>query len=134
VTGVQTCALPIVLKMDEAETLKKIKKAKTDADRQIIFDPANRTEVANLLTIASQATGRAPAEIAEEIGDRGAGTLKIFTAEALNAHLAPLRARRAELEQDPGYLMQVLRAGNERANAEADATLQRVREFMGMVY
>jgi len=124
----------VMLKMDEAETLKKIKKAKTDADRQITFDPENRPEVANLLTIASQATGRAPAEIAEEIGDRGAGTLKIFTAEALNAHLAPLRARRAELEQDPGYLMQVLRAGNERANAEADATLQRVREFMGMVY
>ena len=124
----------VMLRMDEAETLKKIKKAKTDADRQITYDPENRPEVANLLTIAGQATGRAPAEIAEEIGDRGAGTLKIFTAEALNAHLAPLRARRAELEKDPGYLMQVLRAGNERANAAADETLQRVREFMGMVY
>jgi tryptophanyl-tRNA synthetase len=124
----------VMLRMDEAETLKKIKKAKTDADRQITFDPEGRPEVSNLLTIASQATGRSPEGIAEEIGDRGAGTLKIFTAEALNAHLAPLRARRAELEQDPGYLMQVLRAGNERANAAADETLQRVREFMGMVY
>lgn len=124
----------VMLRMDEAETLKKIKKAKTDADRQITYDPENRPEVANLLTIAAQSTGRTPEDIAEEIGDRGAGTLKIFTAEALNAHLAPLRARRVELEQDPGYLMQVLRAGNERANAAADETLQRVREFMGMVY
>jgi tryptophanyl-tRNA synthetase len=124
----------VMLRMDEAETLKKIKKAKTDADRQITYDPEHRPEVANLLTIASQSTGRAPEEIAEEIGDRGAGTLKIFTAEALNAHLAPLRARRAELERDPGHLMQVLRAGNERANAAADETLRRVREFMGMVY
>lgn len=124
----------VMLRMDEAETLKKIKKAKTDADRQITYDPENRPEVANLLTIAAQSTGRTPEDIAEEIGDRGAGTLKIFTAEALNAHLAPLRARRAELEQDPGYLMQVLRTGNERANAAADETLQRVREFMGMVY
>ena len=124
----------VMLRMDEAETLKKIKKAKTDADRQITYDPENRPEVANLLTIAAQSTGRTPEDIAEEIGDRGAGTLKIFTAEALNAHLAPLRARRAELEQDPGYLMQVLRTGNERANAQADETLQRVREFMGMVY
>jgi len=124
----------VMLRMDEAETLKKIKKAKTDADRQITYDPENRPEVANLLTIAAQSTGRTPEDIAEEIGDRGAGTLKIFTAEALNAHLAPLRARRAELEQDPGHLMQVLRTGNERANAAADETLQRVREFMGMVY
>ena len=124
----------VMLRMDADETLKKIKKAKTDADRHITFDPENRPEVANLLTIASQASGRSPEEIAEEIGDRGAGTLKLHTAEVLNEHLAPLRARRAELEQDPGYLFQVLREGNERANAEAEATLARVREFMGMVY
>jgi len=124
----------VMLRMDADETLKKIKKAKTDADRQITFDPENRPEVANLLTIASQASGRTPEEIAEEIGDKGAGTLKLHTAEVLNEHLAPLRARRAELEQDPGYLFQVLREGNEKANAEAEATLASVREFMGMVY
>ena len=124
----------VMLRMDADETLKKIKKAKTDADRQITYDPEGRPEVANLLTIASQASGRAPEEIAEEIGDRGAGTLKLYTAEVLNEHLAPIRARRAELEQDPGYLFQVLRAGNEKANAEAEATLAKVREFMGMVY
>lgn len=124
----------VMLRMDADETLKKIKKAKTDADRRITFDPEGRPEVANLLTIASQASGQAPEEIAEEIGDRGAGTLKLHTAEVLNDHLAPIRARRAELEQDPGYLFEVLRAGNEKADAEAEATLAKVREFMGMVY
>jgi tryptophanyl-tRNA synthetase len=124
----------VMLRMSADETLKKIKKAKTDSDREITFDPALRPEVANLLTIAAQATGRAPEDIAAEIGDAGSGTLKIFTAEALNEHLAPLRARRAELEQDPGYLRQILREGNARANEVADATLQRVREVMGMVY
>ena len=124
----------VMLRMSADETLKKIKKAKTDSDRQITFDPEGRPEVANLLTIAAQATGRAPEAIAEEIGDAGSGTLKIFTAEALNDHLAPLRARRAELEQDPGYLFQVLRAGNEKAIAAAEDTLAKVREYMGMVY
>src|SRR5690625_7471587 len=70
-----------MLRMDADETLKKIKKAKTDADRRITYDPEGRPEVANLLTIASQAEGRSPEEIAEEIGDRGAGTLKLHTAE-----------------------------------------------------
>ncbi|MGP9745146.1 tryptophan--tRNA ligase [Brachybacterium sp. AOP29-B2-41] len=124
----------VMLRMSADETLKKIKKAKTDSDRQITFDPEGRPEVANLLTIAAQSTGRTPEDIAAEIGDAGSGTLKIFTAEALNEHLAPLRARRAELEQDPGYLFQVLRAGNEKANAAAEETLSKVREYMGMVY
>lgn len=124
----------VMLRMSADETLKKIKKAKTDSERHITFDPEGRPEVANLLTLASQSTGRTPEDIAEEIGGGGSGTLKIFTAEALNEHLAPLRARRAELEQDPGYLFQVLRAGNEKANEAAEATLQRVREYMGMVY
>ncbi|MGY5763687.1 tryptophan--tRNA ligase [Brachybacterium sp. DNPG3] len=124
----------VMLRMDEAETAKKLKKAKTDSERVITYDPENRPEVANLLTIAAQCTGRAPEEIAEEIGDKGAGTLKVMTAEALNEHLAPIRARRRELEQDPGYLFEVLRAGNARANEVADATLARVREVMGMVY
>lgn len=124
----------VMLRMSEAETAKLLKKAKTDSERLITFDPEARPEVANLLTITALASGRSPQEIADEIGDKGAGTLKVMAADALNAHLAPIRARRAELEQDPGYLMSVLRAGNERANEVADATLARVREVMGMVY
>ncbi|GAA1296296.1 tryptophan--tRNA ligase [Brachybacterium alimentarium] len=124
----------VMLRMDETETAKKIKKAKTDSERVITYDPENRPEVANLLTIAAQCLDRTPESIAEEIGDKGSGTLKVMTAEVLNEHLAPIRARRHELEQDPEYLFSVLRAGNERANEVADATLARVREVMGMVY
>ncbi|UYG16718.1 tryptophan--tRNA ligase [Brachybacterium huguangmaarense] len=124
----------IMLRMSEAETAKLVKRAKTDSDRTITFDPEGRPEVANLLTLTALATDRTPEEVAAEIGDRGAGTLKVMCAEALNAHLAPIRARRAELEKDPGHLFSVLRAGNERANAIADDTLAHVREVMGMVY
>ena len=48
--------------------------------------------------------------------------------------LAPIRARRAELAADPGYLNDVLAAGNAKANAVADATLLEVRQAMGMRY
>ncbi|MGQ4569372.1 tryptophan--tRNA ligase [Dermabacteraceae bacterium P9123] len=124
----------VMLRMTEAETAKQIKRAKTDSDRNITYDPENRPEVANLLTIAAECLDRTPESIAEEIGDKGAGTLKLLCADALNAHLAPIRARRAELESNPDYLLQVLRAGNERANEEANRTLVAVREHMGMVY
>ncbi|MFC0674141.1 tryptophan--tRNA ligase [Brachybacterium hainanense] len=124
----------VMLRMSADETVTKIKKAKTDSERRITFDPEARPEVANLLMIAGLSTGRAPEEIAEEIGDKGAGTLKMLTAEALNEHLAPIRARRAEIERDPDRLWEILRAGNARAGEVAEQTLAQVREAMGMSY
>ncbi|MCD6640328.1 MAG: tryptophan--tRNA ligase, partial [Nocardioides sp.] len=103
-------------------------------DRVITFDPEGRPEVANLLTLVSLCEGVEPELVAAEIGDGGGGALKKRVTDALNTELAPLRARRAELEADPGYLTDVLRRGNERANEVADATLAEVREAMGMVY
>ena len=53
---------------------------------------------------------------------------------AVNDLLAPVRARRAEFARDLGYVRQVLRDGNERANAIASVTLGEVRAAMGMRY
>ncbi|MDO5534449.1 MAG: tryptophan--tRNA ligase [Propionibacteriaceae bacterium] len=124
----------IELRMTADQTAKLIKRAVTDSDRHITFDPVNRPEVANLLTLAGLCAQRDPAAIAEEIGDGGGGGLKKYLTEVLNETFAPLRARRAELEADPGHIVRIIREGNERANAVAEATLAEVREAMGMVY
>nr|WP_220035214.1 tryptophan--tRNA ligase [Georgenia satyanarayanai] len=124
----------IELGMDADTTAKRLKKAVTDADRHITYDPAGRPEVSNLVLLAALASGRDPHEVAAEIGDGGGGTLKRVVTEAVNEHFAPIRARRAELVADPGYLRQVLDEGNERANAVAEATLAEVRTAMGMIY
>ena len=81
----------IELRMSADETAKRIKKAVTDSERFIAFDPENRPEVSNLLTLAGLAQGRSPREIAEEIGDAGAGRLKAVVTESLNDFLAPIR-------------------------------------------
>ncbi|WP_454084426.1 tryptophan--tRNA ligase [Georgenia sp. Marseille-Q6866] len=124
----------IELGMDADTTAKRLKKAVTDADRHITYDPAGRPEVSNLVLLAALASGRDPHDVAAEIGDGGGGTLKRVVTEAVNEHFAPIRARRAELLADPGYLRQVLDQGNERANAVAEATLDEVRRAMGMIY
>lgn len=124
----------IEIGMDATTTAKLLKKAVTDSDRHITFDPATRPEVSNLLTLASLCTGTDPQTLAEEIGDGGGGGLKKLVTEAVNERFAPIRARRAELVADQGYLSSVLRDGNARANEIADATLNDVREAMGMVY
>nr|AMJ32900.1 putative protein [uncultured bacterium]AMJ38528.1 putative protein [uncultured bacterium] len=62
------------------------------------------------------------------------GTLKKRLTASLNDYFAPIRERRAELVADEGHLREVLREGNERANAVADQTLAEVRTAMRMVY
>jgi len=124
----------IELGMDADTTAKLIRKAVTDSNRQITYDPENRPEVSNLLMLASLCTGRDPVEIADEIGDGGGGGLKKLVTESVNEFFAPIRARRVELAADPGYLIDVLRMGNARANEVGDATLAEVRAAMNMVY
>ncbi len=122
----------IMLSASEDETAQLIKKAKTDPDRRITYDPVNRPEVSNLLLIASLATGKKPEEIAEEIGDGGSGQLKKILTESLNEYLRPLRARRKQLEQNLDYVRGVLRSGIAAAREEAIRTLEEVREVMNM--
>lgn len=124
----------IELRMSADETAKALKKAKTDSERVITYDPVGRPEVANLLTLASLCGAGTPEEIAERIGDGGAGTLKKVTTEAVNEFFAPIRARRAELAANEDYLLQVLHTGNERARAVASQTLDAVRTAMHMDY
>ncbi|HEY0239591.1 MAG TPA: tryptophan--tRNA ligase [Friedmanniella sp.] len=124
----------IEIGMTADATAKLIKRAVTDSDRHITYDPQNRPEVANLLLLAALCTDRTPESWADEIGDGGSGRLKAVVTEAVNSTFAPIRARRTELEADPGHLARVLAAGNARANEVADATLDEVRAAMGMVY
>ena len=64
----------------------------------------------------------------------GAARLKATVTEAVNERFAAIRARRAELATDLGYVRLVLRDGCSRAGAIGDATLAEVRAAMGMDY
>lgn len=124
----------IALGASEDETAKLLRGAKTDSDRVITYAPDARPEVSNLLRLAGLCQGRDPETIADEIGDAGSGALKKVVTESVNEFLRPMRARRAEFAKNPDYLRSVLKSGNERANAIADETLDKVREHMGMTY
>lgn len=124
----------IALSATAEETAKLIKKSKTDSERFITFDREGRPGVSALLTTAALCTGRTEEEIAAEIGNDGSGALKKYVTEAVNGYLAPIRERREELAANPDYIREVLAEGNRRANEIADATLNEVREAMGMVY
>ena len=117
----------------EDETAALVKKAKTDSERIITYDPERRPEVANLLMLISLCTGEEPEAIATRIGDKGSGELKKVLTEALNEELRPLRSRRSELEKNPDYIRSVLLNGVTKAREIASSTLDEVRAAMNMV-
>jgi tryptophanyl-tRNA synthetase len=124
----------IELRATADQTAALIRGAKTDSIRRVSYDPAARPEVSSLVLLAALCTERDPHPVADEIGDGGAAALKRTVTEAVNERLAPIRARRAELAADPGYVRDVLRDGCERARAIAVQTLDEVRAAMGMRY
>ena len=116
------------------ETARLIRGAQTDAERHISYDPERRPAVSSLVLLAALCLDRDPHEVAAEIGGGGAAGLKTLLTAAVNDTFAPIRARRAEYARDLGYVRQVLRDGNERANEIASVTLAEVRAAMGMRY
>ena len=125
-------AVPLSATADE--TARLVRGAQTDSERHISYDPVRRPAVSSLVLLVALCLGRDPREVAADIGDGGAAMLKNIVATAVNDLLAPVRSRRAEYARDLGYVRQVLREGNERANEIASATLTEVREAMGMGY
>ena len=65
-------------------------------------------------------------------GKVGDVEVKKKLAAAINAFLDPIRQRRAALEQKPGMVEEILRAGSQRAQEESALTLRMMQEAMGL--
>jgi tryptophanyl-tRNA synthetase len=121
-----------VLVLDPPEVIeRKLKRAVTDTETEVRFDPEHKPGVSNLLTILAIATGRTPEDLAS--GYTQYGPLKADTAAALVEFLRPLRKRYAELAEDPGETAAILKRGAEKAQQVAGATLSRAKEHIGLL-
>jgi tryptophanyl-tRNA synthetase len=124
----------IVWLLDEpAVTAKKIKSAVTDTDGEVRFDAAGKPGVSNLLTLLSVLGGSSITALEAEFAGRGYGDLKTATADAVVAAFEPVRERALELLADPAELDRVLAGNAARAEAIAQATLERVYDRVGFL-
>jgi tryptophanyl-tRNA synthetase len=120
-----------VLMADDPATIeRKFKRAVTDNDAEVRFDPAQKPGVSNLLSILAAATGGDPTVLAE--GYEQYGPLKADTAAAVIDLLRPIQARHAELVADPTALTELLAKGADRARAVAEVTLARAQAAVGL--
>lgn len=116
------------------ETARLLRQAKTDSNPRITYDPDTRPEIANLVLLTALCEELDPRQVADQIGSRGAAELKRRATEAVNERLRPIRARRAELVRDRGYLRQILRQGSAVARGMAQNTLGQVSAAMHANY
>ena len=121
----------IQLLEDPASIERKIKRAVTDTETEVRYDPAAKPGVSNLLALLSAATGVAPAELAGRYTQYG--PLKADTAAAVVEMVRPVQARFAELAADPGEVASVLAKGAAKAQSIASATLARARDAVGLL-
>ena len=121
-----------ILVLDDPKVIeKKIKRAVTDTDNEVRFDPEAKPGVSNLLSILGAATGRAPEALADEYAMYG--PLKADAAEAVVEMLAPVQARYAELVRHHSATAAILHTGAEKARTVASATLRRVHDALGLL-
>jgi tryptophanyl-tRNA synthetase len=103
---------------------KKIKRAVTDTETEVRYDPAAKPGVSNLLAILGAVTDRDPAAVAGDFAGQGYGALKAAVADAVVAFAEPFAARTDELLADPAQLDKLLADGAARAREVAEGTLE----------
>jgi tryptophanyl-tRNA synthetase len=121
----------ILVLEDLASVARKVKRAVTDADGEVRYDPATKPGVSNLLSILGAATRTDPVALADRYDQYG--PLKADTAEAVCELLAPIQARFAELAADPGATEAILAKGADKAQAVAEPTLARAKHALGLL-
>lgn len=111
---------------------RKFRRAVTDSDTEIRYDPENKPGVTNLLNILSAVTSVSVETLCKEMEGQGYGVLKERTAEAVIEHIRPIRAEFDRLIKDKTYLNETLKTNAGRAQAIAQRTLRKVYKKVGL--
>ncbi|HOZ58817.1 MAG TPA: tryptophan--tRNA ligase [Nakamurella multipartita] len=113
-------------------SVKRIKSAVTDTEREIRYDEENKPGVSNLLGLLSELREVPIPALEQEYAGRGYGDLKSDLAAAFVAFAEPVQARVQEYLTDPAALDKVLDLGAQRARQVADVTAATVYEKVGL--
>jgi len=119
--------------LDEPSVIrKKLRRAVTDCDAEVRYDPENKPGVSNLMSIRSALTGESYDEIAALYEGKGYGAFKDGVADAVIDALAPLQERYKKIIADKAYLNECMTKNAERAAKLAARTMTKVRKKVGM--
>lgn len=112
--------------------MKKVKKAVTDSGSEITAT-ADKPALTNLLTIFSAVTGKSIGDLENEYQGKQYGEFKSDLGEAIVEFLKPIQARYNDLIANHSALQDVLKTGQDRAEAVANITLTDVKTKLGVI-
>lgn len=114
-----------------SEIDKKIKKAVTDTDGEVRYDPEKKPGISNLLEIYSSFSHETPQAVAERYARYG--DLKNDLSALVIDALEPIHKRYDELLNDPGELRAVVARGAVKAGDVAGAVYRRAASAVGLI-
>ncbi len=111
---------------------RKLRRAVTDCEATVKYEPETRPGVANLMSILSVLSGMTMEQIEAEFEGKGYGQFKDAVADCVIATLEPIQKEYDRISKDKAYLESVMISGRERAQAIAYRTMLKVRKKVGL--
>jgi len=112
--------------------ISKFKKAVTDSDREIRYDPLNKPGISNLLTIYASMADISIKDAEKEFENSGYGDFKKAVGEATASTIAPIQDEYNRLMADKNYLEAIAKDGAEKARRIAVKTYGKVAKKVGL--
>lgn len=122
----------IILTDSPEEIRRKVKFALTDSEPGITYDPENRPGVSNLIEILSHLDGKSYSDIASCYGVTSPRALKEHLSEKICEALSPIRDKYNATMAQGHDLDAVSEEGAQKACANAEITMRKVRENIGL--
>ena len=115
------------------EIMRAFKRAVTDSETSVRYDPQLKPGVSNLMQIYSVASGLSFEAIEKEFDGKGYGDFKPKVGEAVVELLRPIREQAERLISDKAYLENIYKEGADKAARTSARTLRKVYKKIGFV-
>ena len=123
-----------ILLTDDRDTItRKFKRAVTDSEGEVRYDPATKPGVSNLMAIYHIFTGKTMEEIQHEFEGQGYGAFKEAVGTAVADGLEPIQNEYNRILADKEYVDTVLKEGAEAASRIANKMIQKVYRKVGLL-
>ncbi len=124
----------VIFLEDEPEVImKKFKKAVTDSEGIVKYNPESKPGISNLIEIYSVVTGKTREEVEKNFEGQGYGVFKEAVGKAVVEKLEPVQEKYKKLKENPEYLESIYKKGAEKASVIANRTIAEVKEKVGLV-
>jgi tryptophanyl-tRNA synthetase len=119
---------------DDADTIaRKVRRAKSDSEMGLSYEPERRPEAANLLNIYAALAEEPREAVIERFAASSFADFKKTLADLAVAKLAPIAGEMRRLLAEPDHIDGILRAGAQRAAAMASDNLAQVYDIVGFL-